>query len=179
MKLGVNRRTGRNWTLTSWSAENDPAPGAYSLEWEPSSRNLVVRRRGAVIWRSGEVEYYRDEAGQSRVEFDNFNIGRDVFNFNFNFTVEVEANEEEEYVLFSVLPFPGSPAQVLSGWKLEADGDIVDIDRSVFLARPEAAVVAEQPAPPPDSAAAAGLRSWIGFAFVAAVFSLMASDVMI
>lgn len=129
-----------------------------------------------MIWRSGELEYYRDESGQSRAEYENMNIVRDVFNFNFNFTIEVEANEEEEYVLFSVLPFPGSPAQVFSGWRLESDGDIVDIDRSIFLARPAAAAVAEQPAPPPVSAAPppAGLRAWIGVAFVAAVLNLMA-----
>ncbi|KAL1532236.1 G-type lectin S-receptor-like serine/threonine-protein kinase [Salvia divinorum] len=166
MRLGVERSIGRNWTLTSWAAENDPAPGAYSMEWDPSSRNLVVRRRGAVIWRSGALRYYRDEAGQSRAEFENMSIGRDVFNFNFNFTAE----EEEEYVMFSVLPFPGSAARVLSGWRLESDGDIVDVDRSMFLARPDA--VAEQAAPPPDSAAA-GLRAWVGFALAAVVLDLM------
>ncbi|KAG6389676.1 hypothetical protein SASPL_151149 [Salvia splendens] len=166
MRLGVERSIKRNWTLTSWAAENDPAPGAYSMEWDSSSRNLVVRRRGAAIWRSGELKYYRDEAGQSRAEFENVGIGRDVFNFNFNFTAE----EEEEYVMFTVLPFPGSPAPVLSGWRLESDGDIVDVDRSMFLARPDAA--AEQPAPPPDSAAA-GLRAWAGFAFAAVVLDLV------
>ncbi|XP_047974609.1 G-type lectin S-receptor-like serine/threonine-protein kinase At1g67520 [Salvia hispanica] len=164
MRLGVERSINRNWTLTSWAAENDPAPGAYSMEWDSSTRNLVVRRRGAAIWRSGELKYYRDESGQSRAEFENVGFRRNVFNFNFNFTVEEE--EEEEYVMFSVLPFPGSPPQVLSGWRLMSDGDIVDVDRSLILAEPA------EPAPPPDSAAA-GIRAWAGFAFAAAVLDLV------
>lgn len=170
MKLGVDRRAGRNWTLTSWAAEDDPAPGDYSLGWEPSERGLAVRRRGAVIWRSGELEYYRDDSGESRAEFENIELGRDEFNFNFNFTSEVG----EEFVLFSVLPFPGSAAQVVSGWRVEHDGDIVDIDRSRFIAQPEnAATVARPAAAPGNAAAREDMRAWIGFVIVGAVVELM------
>ncbi|KAI9125168.1 hypothetical protein K1719_003784 [Acacia pycnantha] len=33
MKLGINHRTGRNWTLSSWLAPDDPSQGAFMLEW--------------------------------------------------------------------------------------------------------------------------------------------------
>ncbi|KAG6391432.1 hypothetical protein SASPL_149186 [Salvia splendens] len=91
----------------------------------------------------------------SLAEFENVGIGRDVFNFNFNFMAE----EEEDYIMFSVLPFPGSPARVFSGLRLESDGDIVDVDKSMILARPDSAAV--------------GLRAWIGFALAATVLDLM------
>ncbi|KAK9937017.1 hypothetical protein M0R45_013835 [Rubus argutus] len=40
MKLGVNRRTRRIWALKSWSTENSPNPGAFSLQWDPYARQL-------------------------------------------------------------------------------------------------------------------------------------------
>ncbi|KAF3945278.1 hypothetical protein CMV_028337 [Castanea mollissima] len=46
MKLGVNHKTGRNWSLTSWLAQNDPASGAFTLKWEPKARRLIIKRRG-------------------------------------------------------------------------------------------------------------------------------------
>ncbi|XP_054825146.1 G-type lectin S-receptor-like serine/threonine-protein kinase CES101 isoform X1 [Prosopis cineraria] len=53
MKLGINHRTGRNWSLTSWLAYDDPSPGAFTLEWDPHGLELVLRRRGVVFWTSG------------------------------------------------------------------------------------------------------------------------------
>ncbi|KAM3706936.1 hypothetical protein ACJW31_03G188000 [Castanea mollissima] len=53
MKLGANRKTGHNWSLTSWLAEDDPASGAFTLEWEPNTRRLVMKRRGVPYWSSG------------------------------------------------------------------------------------------------------------------------------
>nr|GMD96166.1 G-type lectin S-receptor-like serine/threonine-protein kinase CES101 [Ipomoea batatas] len=55
MKLGVNHRTGRNWTLTSWQDDDIPAAGPNSLEWEPKKRRLVIKYRGVVRWTSGEL----------------------------------------------------------------------------------------------------------------------------
>ncbi|KAL0003705.1 hypothetical protein SO802_011266, partial [Lithocarpus litseifolius] len=52
MKLGVNHKTGRNWSLTSWLAQDDPASGAFTLEWEPKTRRLVIKRRGKPYWSS-------------------------------------------------------------------------------------------------------------------------------
>lgn len=61
MQLGVNHRTGRNWYLTSWFGENNPALGAFTLEWDPDRHRLIVRRRGLAYWTSGESKNYTDE----------------------------------------------------------------------------------------------------------------------
>ncbi|KAJ7953374.1 G-type lectin S-receptor-like serine/threonine-protein kinase [Quillaja saponaria] len=53
MKLGVNHKTGRNWTLTSWLSENHPSSGPFTLEWDPKGQRLVVRRRGMIFWTIG------------------------------------------------------------------------------------------------------------------------------
>ncbi|XP_056159861.1 G-type lectin S-receptor-like serine/threonine-protein kinase RKS1 [Syzygium oleosum] len=36
MKLGLDRRTGLNWFMTSWKPEDDPAPGSCSFKFEPT-----------------------------------------------------------------------------------------------------------------------------------------------
>ncbi|CAN1328071.1 G-type lectin S-receptor-like serine/threonine-protein kinase At1g11330 [Linum perenne] len=52
MKLG--RGSGRNRTLTSWLTDSIPAPGAFTLEWDPAAgEQMVVKRRGNVFWTSG------------------------------------------------------------------------------------------------------------------------------
>ncbi|KAF7829164.1 G-type lectin S-receptor-like serine/threonine-protein kinase CES101 [Senna tora] len=56
MKLGVNHRTGKNWTLTSWLTQDDPSPGPFTLEWDPTGVQLVIRRRGVVFWTSGTLK---------------------------------------------------------------------------------------------------------------------------
>nr|KYP35588.1 Putative serine/threonine-protein kinase receptor [Cajanus cajan] len=64
MKLGVNHKTGHNWSLVSYFANDDiniVTPGAFSLEWEPVGEELVIRRRGKVSWRSGKLRNNRFE----------------------------------------------------------------------------------------------------------------------
>nr|CAD1841149.1 unnamed protein product [Ananas comosus var. bracteatus] len=57
MKLGVDRRRGLNWTLTSWRSGSDPAPGEYYVAMEtagdPELFLYSVAGR-ARIWRSGQ-----------------------------------------------------------------------------------------------------------------------------
>ncbi|KAF3456954.1 hypothetical protein FNV43_RR01609 [Rhamnella rubrinervis] len=36
MKLGLDRRTGLNWFLTSWKSEDDPSTGNYSYRIDPA-----------------------------------------------------------------------------------------------------------------------------------------------
>ncbi|KAK1430752.1 hypothetical protein QVD17_13724 [Tagetes erecta] len=53
MKLGFNKTTGRNWTLTSWLSKELPHSGAFTLSAEPNKKGvmrLVIRRRGQVYW---------------------------------------------------------------------------------------------------------------------------------
>ncbi|XP_031124009.1 G-type lectin S-receptor-like serine/threonine-protein kinase At1g67520 isoform X2 [Ipomoea triloba] len=56
MKLGVNHRTGGKWSLRSWQNDNSPAAGAFSLEWEPIKRRVVIKHRGVTHWSSGELK---------------------------------------------------------------------------------------------------------------------------
>uniref|UniRef100_A0A5B7AYL4 Receptor-like serine/threonine-protein kinase n=1 Tax=Davidia involucrata TaxID=16924 RepID=A0A5B7AYL4_DAVIN len=53
MKLGLNLRTGQNWSLTSWLSNDVAASGAFTLSWESESGQLVIHRRGEVYWNSG------------------------------------------------------------------------------------------------------------------------------
>ncbi|KAK7405006.1 hypothetical protein VNO78_06130 [Psophocarpus tetragonolobus] len=55
MKLGVNHRSGHNWSLVSWFSKSIPAPGPFRLEWEPQKKELIIKRQGQVCWRSGEL----------------------------------------------------------------------------------------------------------------------------
>ncbi|KAI7742571.1 hypothetical protein M8C21_011605, partial [Ambrosia artemisiifolia] len=56
MKLGYDRKTNQNWTLTSWLSDNIYHPGAFTLSWEPVNetyQRLMIRRRGQPYWTSG------------------------------------------------------------------------------------------------------------------------------
>ncbi|XP_056159712.1 G-type lectin S-receptor-like serine/threonine-protein kinase RKS1 [Syzygium oleosum] len=56
MKLGLDRRTGLNWILTSWKSEDDPAPGSYSCRFEPIGYpQLFLYQDRASYWRSGPI----------------------------------------------------------------------------------------------------------------------------
>ncbi|KAK0598937.1 hypothetical protein LWI29_000892 [Acer saccharum] len=48
MKLGINLKTGQNWSLTSWLTDSIPTPGAFTLNWVPKERQLILRRRGEI-----------------------------------------------------------------------------------------------------------------------------------
>jgi len=56
MKLGVNRKTGHNWSLVSRLAHSLPTPGEFSLEWEPKEGELNIRKSGKVHWKSGKLK---------------------------------------------------------------------------------------------------------------------------
>ncbi|KAK4594733.1 hypothetical protein RGQ29_018441 [Quercus rubra] len=53
MKLGVNHKTGQNWSLTSGLTWTIPNPGSFTLEWDPKGLELVIKHRGVVHWKSG------------------------------------------------------------------------------------------------------------------------------
>ena len=53
MKLGMNFKTQHKWMLTSWLTDKIPAPGGFSIEWEPTANKagqLVMRHRGDMYW---------------------------------------------------------------------------------------------------------------------------------
>lgn len=75
MKLGINHKTGQKWLLTSWFTEYLPSPGSFTLEWEPSERQLVIKRRNVRFWTSGVLE----DNGM----FVNIKVFGEVFAYNF------------------------------------------------------------------------------------------------
>ncbi|KAL6556458.1 hypothetical protein OROGR_005746 [Orobanche gracilis] len=135
MKLGFNRRSGRNWTLASWFEENNPAYGAFTLEWDPIVGRLLIRRRGVVYWTSGEMKDSYVDSGDLRVkEFENIDRP-DAFNLNYNFTNIT--NGEEAYFTYTLLKVPNMTPdirKVISGWRVDYNGDIRDTDRIIPIA---------------------------------------------
>ncbi|KAL0312391.1 UNVERIFIED_CONTAM: G-type lectin S-receptor-like serine/threonine-protein kinase [Sesamum radiatum] len=130
MKLGVNGKTGRKPMLTSWFGPNDPAPGAFTLEWDPSEDRLLVRRRGVLYWTSGKLKDYYDEWGGLRIKaFDNILIKPDPANLNYNFSVVTSG--DEEYFTYSLINVPALTPdnRNISGIRLDYQGYIYDRDR--------------------------------------------------
>nr|GMC69027.1 G-type lectin S-receptor-like serine/threonine-protein kinase At1g67520 [Ipomoea batatas]GMD67556.1 G-type lectin S-receptor-like serine/threonine-protein kinase At1g67520 [Ipomoea batatas] len=127
MKLGVNHRTGRNWSLTSWQDDDIPAAGAFSLEWEPTKRRLVLKNRGVVRWTSGELMNATDFQ-HITTYYSGFYIGLHTFDY-----VNISTKEEESF-RYAVTPLPDpflSPEEKiknrLAGWKLNTLGALYDV----------------------------------------------------
>ncbi|KAA8521216.1 hypothetical protein F0562_011877 [Nyssa sinensis] len=117
MKLGVNHRSGRNWSLTSWFTGDEPASGAFTLDWDPIGRRLVVSRRGVKSWTSGAL---RDGAFE-------FFPTPDRVNFNYEF-INV-TSEDEQYFSYLIQNDPVMTPEnrrIISGWRLDYKGYIYD-----------------------------------------------------
>ncbi|KAJ9185765.1 hypothetical protein P3X46_005359 [Hevea brasiliensis] len=108
MKLGMNLKTGQNWSLTSWLGEKVPAPGAFRLGLDPSGANqLLVWRRDDIYWSSG---VWQNESFQSAPELRKRN---NIYDFRF------VANEEEMCFSYTI-----KTKSVLSRWDLDTLGQI-------------------------------------------------------
>ncbi|XP_022867954.1 G-type lectin S-receptor-like serine/threonine-protein kinase CES101, partial [Olea europaea var. sylvestris] len=133
IKLGVNHRTGRNWHLTSWFENFNPASGAFTLEWDPSTRKLIVQRRGLIYWTSGDLKDYTNQILRLTVkEFENI-PKPDFVDFNYNFTNV--SNGVEDYFSYSPIIDPKSTPEdrkTISGWQLKYNGDIYNRDRAMI-----------------------------------------------
>ncbi|PON94556.1 S-locus glycoprotein [Trema orientale] len=109
MKLGMNLKTGQNWTLSSWLSGQVPSPGAFRLGVDPGGVNqLVVWRREEVYWTSGE---WRNGSFQNAPDLTR---RADLFEFSF------VSNEEEKYFSYSV-----KSNSTHSRWELNAWGQIL------------------------------------------------------
>ncbi|CAN1226143.1 G-type lectin S-receptor-like serine/threonine-protein kinase CES101 [Linum grandiflorum] len=111
MKLG--RGSGRNRTLTSWLTDSIPAPGAFTLEWDPAAAGapqMVVKRRGNVFWTSG-----RQLRGDV---FENFAVDSGTVSFN----VSRFSNPNEDYLTYTA----SGAERNFSIWRLRHNGYIVD-----------------------------------------------------
>ncbi|KAM7507272.1 hypothetical protein LguiA_017725 [Lonicera macranthoides] len=114
MKLGYNVTSGQNWSLISWLSDQTLANGAFSLSWDPETKELVIRRRGELYWTSGP---YQNQ------NFEHVNLASQIYRYNL-ITVD---NAEERYFAIGGIngPFPM--------WFLTPDGHILDLDNQASL----------------------------------------------
>lgn len=120
-----------NSPISSWLTLTNPASGAFTLEWDPSAGELIIRRRGVAYWRSGQLKDYYDEILGNVKQFENFDFNPDAFNFNYNLT------SGGDYFMFTVIPtaWTSESRKVASGWRLGPTGDLSTIDdRGMILA---------------------------------------------
>uniref|UniRef100_A0A803NZX0 Uncharacterized protein n=1 Tax=Cannabis sativa TaxID=3483 RepID=A0A803NZX0_CANSA len=90
MKLGFDRRTGLNRTLTSWRTDDFPALGSFTLAID--SDQMILWWRGNNYWESGP---WRDGC---------FDSLKDEFCNHFKYKFSYTSNEEETYMNYSKLP---------------------------------------------------------------------------
>ncbi|CBI18331.3 unnamed protein product, partial [Vitis vinifera] len=128
MKLGINLKTGRNWSLASWISEQVPAPGTFTLEW--NGTQLVMKRRGGTYWSSGTLK-------DRSFEFIPWLMSSDTFNNIYSFNSVSNANEI--YFSYSV------PEGVVSDWVLTSEGGLFDTSRPVFVLDDQCARYEEYP----------------------------------
>lgn len=70
-KLGLDRRTGLEWFLTTWKSRDDPGTGEYSLRVEPSELPQFVMFKGSTrVWRmpSWLPEYHSSTANSEAMQ---------------------------------------------------------------------------------------------------------------
>ncbi|XP_058779671.1 G-type lectin S-receptor-like serine/threonine-protein kinase CES101 isoform X2 [Vicia villosa] len=119
MKLGVNRKTGHNWSLVSWLSHSVPTLGEFSLEWEPKEGELNIKKHGKVYWKSGKL-------GNSRL-FDNIPA-----NVQKNYQYVIISNKDEDSFSFEVKDqnYKMSPEWLLSssGRLASSEGEIGNAD---------------------------------------------------
>ncbi|KAK7257036.1 hypothetical protein RIF29_30717 [Crotalaria pallida] len=109
MKLGVNHKTGHNWSLVSWTALYLPRRGPFSLEWEPKEGELNIRLRGQVIWKSGKLRNNRFQYIPKESQLmDKYSI---------------VSNENEDYFTFTTLS--EAPRQLL--WIMYETGQLTGV----------------------------------------------------
>ncbi|XP_024158569.1 G-type lectin S-receptor-like serine/threonine-protein kinase At1g11410 isoform X1 [Rosa chinensis] len=54
MKLGLDRRSGLEWLITSWKSKDDPGTGSCTYGIDPrGSPQLFLKKEGGPLWRSG------------------------------------------------------------------------------------------------------------------------------
>jgi len=117
MKLGINHRTGQNWSLMSWLSDLVPTPaGAFTFEWDTKGKELVIKRRDVIYWTTGPL--------RNNTSFEIPFLDAAVLDFSF-FNV---SNADEDYFMFTVSTNQFTPQgqRNFSMWQLKYDGIIID-----------------------------------------------------
>ncbi|XP_030963278.1 G-type lectin S-receptor-like serine/threonine-protein kinase At1g67520 [Quercus lobata] len=111
MKLGINHKNRSAWSLTSWLNNLIPAPGPFSLEWDPKGHQMIIRRHGVEFWTSGVLKG------------DTFEFISEKSKGKYNFSVV--SNEDEEFLSYSNTKQGGQ-----SAWFLSFQGKLLSFDGS-------------------------------------------------
>uniref|UniRef100_A0A6N2K8N6 Receptor-like serine/threonine-protein kinase n=1 Tax=Salix viminalis TaxID=40686 RepID=A0A6N2K8N6_SALVM len=116
MKLGISNATNQTWSLTSWTSELVPAPGAFTLEWERDTHELVIKRRTQTYWTSGPLT--------SNTSFENIFLNTGFLNYSY---INV-SNADEDYIMFTVSAnqYTRQDQRIFSMWQMTYDGGIRD-----------------------------------------------------
>ncbi|CAL1352587.1 unnamed protein product [Linum trigynum] len=125
MKLGFSNKSGeeKRWKLTSWLDEENPAPGAFTVEWDYNTRQLLVKMRESVFWRSGVLDANSRKFPATRFLAE--------VNKNFNFTTVSDPGEESfsyEFYDEGLAPLRSNESQ----WVMGYQGTIQD-DRTQIM----------------------------------------------
>lgn len=90
-KIGLNKITGINQRLTSWKDENDPAPGLFSYELDPTTKMYVLYWNNSVqYWTSGKWNGQYFESVPEMEMYTHLNI------FSYKFV----DNDKETYLIY-------------------------------------------------------------------------------
>ncbi|VVA27423.1 PREDICTED: G-type lectin S-receptor [Prunus dulcis] len=118
MKLGVNRSNGHIWSLLAWADTYNPAPGTFTLDWDPNERQLKIRKSGVVYWTSGVLR------SDGRFEFILPNESKQRYNFS------IVSNESEECLKYSGVDDQSEPEPELV---LYSQGKFLDYEGRVDI----------------------------------------------
>ncbi|XP_018476745.2 G-type lectin S-receptor-like serine/threonine-protein kinase CES101 [Raphanus sativus] len=111
MKIGFNLKTKKEISVTSWTSNKVPAPGAFRLGLDPSGADqLLVWRHGEIYWSSGKLS----NNGSSQL---NLELSSSYIDYEFTF----HSDKHMKYFSYSVKKTNGS---VFSSWLLDTLGQI-------------------------------------------------------
>ncbi|KAJ0079833.1 hypothetical protein Patl1_22983 [Pistacia atlantica] len=122
MKLGINDKTGQNWSLRSWLSYSLPTPGAFTLEWYPLEEELIVKRRGVDFWTSGKFFC-------SSIE--NIEVSTATGNYFFR----QYSDQDEKYLNYTAAPCYQKDGNSVTSLWLTSDGSLVDTLTRKYLFR--------------------------------------------
>ncbi|KAF7845137.1 G-type lectin S-receptor-like serine/threonine-protein kinase CES101 [Senna tora] len=97
MRLGSDNKTSISWSLASDFSDLSPAPGPFTLEWEPGSKQLIIRYRGQVYWSSGAL---RDDGKFENIPEEvqllyHYNVTSNEHEQSFSFTYTTQNHEDD------------------------------------------------------------------------------------
>ncbi|KAJ7962987.1 putative Receptor protein kinase [Quillaja saponaria] len=92
MKLGINKRTGQRWSITSRRTFHNPSSGPFTLGMDPNNTSqLVIWWREMIMWTSGEWDPNQQT----------FRNTKGLVDFNFTYV----SNENETYFKIFLLSY--------------------------------------------------------------------------